>query len=362
MQKKSTILILGKLPPPYMGPAIATKILLDSSLKNDFNVVHLNTKINESVADMGKWNFSKMFASISLYLNYRKILRSKNVNLVLIPISQTTLGFIKDAPFMWIAKLYGTKNIIQLRGSNFKNWLDKSSSLTKLFVKASLKKANGVIVLGESLKYLFTPFFKNDNIHVIPNGENFSFPEKKSNDKINILYLANFLPSKGFKEFLEALNPISNPNVELIAAGSWDNKEYEDTCKKLINEQSIKITLLPPTSGIEKLSLFANADIFVFAPIGPEGHPWVVVEAMAAGLPIISADQGAIKESVINNENGYIIDPKNTKLFTEKLNALIESDTLRKEMSKRSHDFYMQKFTREIMVEQYKKVFSYYCN
>ena len=49
MNNKPTVCIFGKLPPPYMGPAIATQILLQSGLKNNFNLVHIDTKILSAV-------------------------------------------------------------------------------------------------------------------------------------------------------------------------------------------------------------------------------------------------------------------------------------------------------------------------
>jgi hypothetical protein len=53
MSKKAKILILGKLPPPIIGPAIATNIILNSTLKEEFKLVHLDTRMNTDVATMG---------------------------------------------------------------------------------------------------------------------------------------------------------------------------------------------------------------------------------------------------------------------------------------------------------------------
>ena len=63
-------------------------------------------------------------------------------------------------------------------------------------------------------------------------------------DKIKLLYLANFLKSKGFKEILEALTLLNKrgiTNWELEAAGNWYDANYENSCKKLINENSLDV-------------------------------------------------------------------------------------------------------------------------
>ena len=120
-----TVIILGKLPPPFMGPSIATEILLKSDLKNRFNLVHLDTKININLASFGKWNFWKVIKNISVYIKMIILLAKHKPDLVLIPISQTTTGFIKDSFFILFAAFFRKKIVIQLRGSNINNWLSK---------------------------------------------------------------------------------------------------------------------------------------------------------------------------------------------------------------------------------------------
>ena len=102
---KIKILILGKLPPPYMGPAIATQIILNSSLKDHYDLLHLNTKANDSLNTIGKWSIGKLFRNFSLYLKMFWILVSERPALVLIPISQSTTGYIKDFFFISIERL-----------------------------------------------------------------------------------------------------------------------------------------------------------------------------------------------------------------------------------------------------------------
>ena len=76
-----------------------------------------------------------------------------------------------------------------------------------------------------------------------------------------------------------------------------------------------------------------------------EGHPWVIVEALAAGLPIISTDRGAIIESVIDGYNGYIVNPKRPKEIAEKIIKLTDDKDLRDQMSINSLNVYKEKFT-----------------
>jgi len=360
MNEKPIILILGKLPPPLMGPAIATQIILNSKLKEEFQLVHLDTRMNKEVATMGRWSFSKMIRSIAIYFEFISLVREHQPDVVLVPISQTTMGFLKDAPFIWLGKFLGKKVLIQLRGSNFKNWLNSAAGLVNRFVKITLKKCVGVIVLGNNLKHLFYDYFDEEQIYVVPNGANYQL-EKREEKELMLLYLANFLPTKSFDDVLKAtviLKEKGITNFKLKAAGAWDNESFKTTCLALIKKhQLINVELLPPQSGKEKMQLFADAAIFVFCPKMPEGHPWVIVEAMANGLPIIATDQGAIIESVKEGGNGFIVPPEQPAAIAEKLEQLLNDEELRKQMVTKSSEYYQSNFTEEKMVQNLAGVF-----
>ena len=49
---KPKVLILGKLPPPYIGPAVAAKIILNSKLKDSFKLIHLDTSDHRDISTL----------------------------------------------------------------------------------------------------------------------------------------------------------------------------------------------------------------------------------------------------------------------------------------------------------------------
>jgi len=308
---------------------------------------------------MGKWSFAKLFKSFELYRKYKAVIKKEQPELILVPISQTTMGFVKDAPFIRIGTKYA-KVVVQLRGSNFKNWLAASGSFTNSFVTKTLKKCAGVIVLGNNLTHLFEAYFTGEQIFVVPNGGDYELQTKKETE-LTILYLANFLPSKSFDDVLKALVILKEKgitNFKMNAAGAWDNETFKQKCLAIIADNQLdNVTLFKPQAGEAKMQLFANADVFVFCPKMPEGHPWVIVEAMANGLPVIATDQGAIIESVIDGENGFIVPAEQPLIIAEKLEQLINDSALRVQFSQQSKASYQTNFTEEKMVENLKGVF-----
>ena len=356
-------MILGKLPPPYMGPSIATAILLQSELKNRFELIHLDTKINTVLSSFGKWNFAKFNKNFSIYILMVKLLSKRKPDLVLIPISQTTTGFIKDSVFILLASLFRKKIIIQLRGSDLKNWLSKSSSLTRAYFKYCLKRTKGVIVLGNNLKYLFKDYYKDETIFVIPNGGNYAVKKSEhKSDEIKILYFSNLLESKGVEDVFKAIEILHKQNLSqkfsIDFVGAWYSASLQKSCMELVEKENLPVRVHLPKSGDEKFRFLSEAGIFVFPPRDPEGHPWAIVEAMAYGLPIISTNQGAIIESVIDSENGFIVEPRNPDKIAEKLKLLLENSQLREQMGSASRRLYLENFTEEKMADKYTFVFN----
>lgn len=358
------VIIVGKLPPPFIGPAIATKIILDSSLKENFEIIHLNTTVNKSVDAFGKSGLKKIWKNITIYLTLIQLFRKNKIDLIQVPISQTTLGFIKDSIFILIASIFSVKVLIQLRGGNFKNWLNTSSILTNKYVGFCLAKTHGVIVLGQNLRHLFEDYFPAENIFVVPNGCNINISKEinaSSKAGINLLYFSNLLESKGIIEILEAVNLLNKKDVtqfHLNAVGAWYDPVFKTTCFDFIKKNNLPVTFHTPKSGKEKWDFFVGADIFVFTPNQPEGHPWAIIEALAAKLPVISTDQGAIIESVIDNKNGFIVDNGSPKQIAIQLEKLIFDDSLRVDMARQSYLYYQKNFTEKNMVENMTKSYN----
>lgn len=358
---KPKVLLLGKLPPPHFGPAIATKILLNSGLTEHFQLIHVSTKINNSVANMGGMSIDKPFKLLACYLRLIWAILRHRPKLVVIPISQTRGGFAKDAPFISLSWLFGKKVLLQLRGSDFKNWMDREKPSIKKWVEKQLRRSFGMVVLGENLRYLFEPYYPKERIYVVPNGGDYEFPEQvKTDDKVQLLYLSNLLETKGAFELLQGLHQIDDlrDRFSCKLIGAWGTPAFEEKCRNYIKDHNVPVEVHPPIGGAPKMQEFANADVFVFPPNAPEGHPWAIVEAMAAGLPIVSTNQGAIVESVVDGHNGYIVASQAPEEIAQALRTLILDTEKRNEMARNSRHRYEEKFTEARMVENYTGVFN----
>lgn len=358
--EKPEIIFLGKLPPPYIGPAMACKMILDSDLKNQFHLIHLDTSDHRDINTLGKIDWGNIREALSQYYRMIKLLAKHRNAMVYLPAGQSTIGYTRDAIFIIMAKLAGRKVISHLRGGNFMNWYGKAPGWTKWLVRKVHPKVDAQIVLGNNLRSLFNWLIPDEKIHVIPNGGNFTIPAvERNNDKIRILYLANFAGYKGILDVLYASRYLAdlNDRLEFYFAGSWRDEATKTAFLKYKDEHpELNITVAGPVSGADKFRQLALADIFVF-PSTNEGHPWVIVEAMSAALPIISTNVAAIPESVIDGYNGYLVPVNDPQSIAGKIRMLVQDDELRNTMGKASLDHYHNGFTHEIMIERLGNVF-----
>ena len=355
---KPKVLLLGKLPPPYMGPAIATQILLNSALSKHYDLVHLDTNVHKNLTTLGGWSLKKVGQNLQIYFRFASMARKEKPDVILIPISQTTLGFLKDAVFIFLGALLGRRVMVQLRGSDIKNWLAHSSWFTNVLVSKALGAADGVIVLGNKLRHLFGDFFPEERIFVVPNGANYpdihagSSPNPK---ELKLLYLANLMPTKGIEDVLLAMKELKKrgvAGVTLDVVGNWINDDIRRSCLHTVRTHGLPVRFHGPATGKKKFRFLSEADLFVFVPRAPEGHPWVIVEALAAGLPLISTDQGAITESVINGVNGYIVPTHSPRRIADKISMLKEQPSLLSDFGHASRAHYLNNFTEEKMVDR----------
>ncbi|OGF68283.1 MAG: hypothetical protein A2Y62_02935 [Candidatus Fischerbacteria bacterium RBG_13_37_8] len=353
---KPKVLLLGPLPPPYMGPSIATEIILKSDLNKYYTIYHINTTTHEKLSTLGEITADIIKKNVRLYFKMIFLITKIRPDLIVIPISQTVNGFIKDSIYILISRLFLRNTLLHLRGSNFKNLQCSSSCLMQIYTSKIIRSTQGIIVLGKKLRYIFANYFSDDQIFIVPNGANYAFkPRKVRNSKLNLIYLGNLQPSKGIEDVIKSIAVLKlyygNMNFELNVAGSWLDKVTKDKCIKLCIEKELPVIFHQQVIGYEKIAFLTSADIFIFPPREPEGHPWVIIEAMAAGLPIISTDQGAITESVIDGINGFIVAKKNPEQIAEKIRFLVENPELRITMGKESRRLYEENFTEEKMVE-----------
>ena len=362
---KLNILFIGALPPPHIGPTLATEIILASSLTERHHLVHLDTSDHRPMTTLSAIDLTNIVVAVKSYLRMIGHMLRGNIDVVYVPISQTTIGYLKDSVYILIAKVFRKKVVTHLRGGNFRNWLGGASFLTRYYVRVVHRLVDTQIVLGENLRVLFKDILPDSRICVVPNGRDFPYTVKRvQSSVVRYLFLSNVRKEKGVMDFLKAgvMLASKRSDVQFIVAGAMGARSAEtvgiEISDLLKQHPNLPVQFVGKVDEHTKQGVLSNADVFVFPSYYQmEGHPWVIVEAMAASLPIVSCDQGCIIESVIDGDNGFIVPKHDPGSLMEAMLRFADDSDIRKRMGDRSRIIYEEQFTESVMVHRLNRAF-----
>jgi glycosyltransferase involved in cell wall biosynthesis len=209
-----------------------------------------------------------------------------------------------------------------------------------------------VLVLARMWQSFCSEVCSNPNIRILYNG---ALPEKFSGkidhgSAINISFMGRLGERKGTYDLLTAFERLSpeNPRVRLVLGGDGDVDRVRELVRK--NGLESKVDVLGWVSGEEKINVFRKADVYVL-PSYNEGLPGSVLEAMAAGVAIVSTTVGGIPELVDENRNGYLITPGDTETLYTRLSALSRDEELRTRMGRESTKKIAEQFSITVIVQ-----------
>lgn len=360
---KLKILIIGPIPPPVHGVSIFTKNIIDKILSDKIRIVYINTSDKRDISHVEIIDLIDLYIVFRYLIKYLFYLIIYRPQLVYFPISQLKTGFLRDSFFILPIYLFKTKIVIHLHGSNIANLFLSSKRIFKLYISFILKRVNLAIVLGNKLKNVFGELISDNKIKVIPNGINFHLkPDfSKNQEIIRIIYLGTLDKRKGVGEVIRAIPFVldKKEKVKFIFAGEWYKDDFYKEMKEFIKNKNIsnKIEFVGNILDNEKEKLLISSDIFVFVPNQKEGQPLVILEAMAAGLPVITCKTGAIEETVIEGETGLFVKPGNSEEIAKNIIYLVENNDERKRMSKNARKRYEENYSNEIFIENMINVF-----
>ena len=167
------------------------------------------------------------------------------------------------------------------------------------------------------------------------------------NEKYVILSVGNMIYRKGFDLLLKAALSV-NKNIGFYIVGDTPTEDYLEFCNKndLRNVHFVKFK-----QKKELHSYFRASDIFVL-PTREDIWGLVIVEAMSAGLPIITTDRCiAGLELIENGKNGYIYPVNDINLLSQYINKLCENEDLRRnfaiESLKKSQDISIEEMAKK---------------
>lgn len=346
------ILVIGPVPPPIHGESVAINSIIQSvDIKCKYNIDILDTN-RKNVKKAGKFSVRKIFNDIFLIVNLFRILLFSKVDIMYLSISQTRLGLIRDLIMLVLGNRFCQKTITHLHGNNLGYVLDNLSNREFKFAKRVLGNVDVGIVLEKSLVSNYRGLVKC--VEIVPNGidEDFIKEEDKTiyqkDDCFKIVYLSNLMREKGYTELIRAVMDLIKEGYKLRMdlAGGIHNQEEFNEIWRCIEENNLGsfITYKGIVTGQEKKELLLKSHVMILpSNYLIEGQPISIIEGMAAGLPIISTNRGAIPDLV--EDNGIIIEQGNIESIKQSILKLMNDKDLLDRYASNSKSRFQKKYT-----------------
>jgi len=349
------ILAVGFVPPPYNGISTATTYVNQLPYVSSYQVTLLDIGDRRGLNNVGKLDWRNCTLAIQHMLSFIFLLLKERPDIAYIPLAQNAMGFLRDCGFLVPAKLFRRKVVVHLHGGYFKKFYESASPIMRWIIRWTLRDVKSAVVLGYCLSDMFSGILPATRIRVVPNGVDPSLfkavvqQPRNGNEVANVVYLGTICEAKGVVDLIKAVALVKErvPSLQCTLAGETIEAE-EQLMAKTITTCGVQqfVDRCGVVTGAAKANLLTGASVFVFpTKYIYEGHPFVILEAMAAGLPVITTKQGATEEIVIDGVTGFIVPQGDPRALSEKITLLLSDHALRRRMGSAGQERFQREFT-----------------
>ena len=338
-QPPHKILVVGPLPPPLSGTSVSFKTFCEEA-KDRPETLSLDI-INSSPPHLGQTRLFTIAhlrtASGILWHFCRRIRQSEKVLIFTNHQLMLALGPL----CLLIAKVAGKPCFIRPFGGSLDLYYEQLPPILRWFFRHFIRHIDGVIVQTEFLYNHFASWL-GDRVHIVPGYRHLSVDEAKRvparsspNSQLRLVYVGHIREEKGVLVMLESLRDLTTREQESIHCDVF-GPVYDEISTRFQHDisQTPCATyqgVLDPDDVIPRLRQY---DALVFPSYYQgEGHPGVLIEAMMAGLPVITTAFRSIPEVVQDRVNGLLVPPQARQELTNAIRLLHEDRQLLADMA-----------------------------
>ena len=308
-------------------------------LSQHVNLLYMPTVRRRPPKKSGKISLRNVALAISQYGRFLGSLYRFHPHVIHVHTSQG-IAWLKDTFYVLVAKVCRCRIVIQVHAADFDELYGMKSRLVQHYTRWVMGLSDAIIAVSSEWKRRLAQIAPDNKIVAFRNCISVdAIPPHVSTDGPNALFLGSVGPRKGAFDLLEAMGRLKPRRCPLqVWIAGYEEREG-DLIRARARHEELQLgesyQLVGTVRGAEKAELLSKASFFVL-PSYDEGLPMAVLEAMAAGLPIIATPVGGIPEVVRDNYNGFLITPGDVDTLAEKLNTLANDRHLRDIMGTRS--------------------------
>lgn len=351
-KERKRLLIVGQTPPPWHGQAVATKMLVDHDWPN-WETDSVRMAYSEGIDEVGKFHWSKIGHLFSLTWEVRRKLKESPGTVMLYPpASASWLPFLRDVYFLMRTRPFARGTAFIFHASGLPAFVQKSRVRSWL-AKFAYHGADISLEVAQEKVTAKEVFEARESLWCPCAAEVPEFSRRPSHGKgpFIALFVGSLMEGKGIMEILRTAKLMKERGMDRMCfaiVGKWSDDEFRRECESFVDDHELKewVDFRGQLTGEAKWDAFRSSDVFFFpSHYSSEASPIVLMEALGAGLPVVSTRWAGIPALVGDCEVVTLCDIRSPDQYAEALGRHLESpedSTNREEMA---IDYFRKRFT-----------------
>ena len=317
--KRITVLLCGPHRDAVSGVTTHVNLLMGSALAEDFDLLHFQVG-SEGRREGALGRLARLV--LSPFALFATILFHQ-VDVVHLNTSLNPRAYWRDLAYLLVAKLLRARVLYQVHGGALPQSFFRDRPLLTRFLRWTLQLPELVVVLASVELAAYRQFVPRQAVLKVPNGidcrpfARVPTVRSRSDYPLRLVYIGRLAREKGLYELLQALRLALHVGVDARLTVAGDGPEAE-ALKRHASGLGIasRVSFAGPVFGEQKVRLLGTADVAAL-PSYAEGLPYALLEAMAAGIPVLATPVGAIPDVATDGMHGYLVRPRDTTAIAE---------------------------------------------
>ena len=237
-------------------------------------------------------------------------------------------SFYRKSVYVLLTRLFRRPVLLHMHGGHFFEFYENECGpLRKAYVRRILRSTRCIVMLSERHRRRMAEIVPSTRLEVLPNASREIAVTPGIREPQHVVFLGRIDPKKGIEDLLRATATLAPrfPALTLTIAGSGDLEWVRDVAREA--DVADRVETPGWVSGADKDRLLSRAGIFVL-PSYFEAQPVSVIEAMAAGLPVVATSVGAVPEMMEDGRQGLLVEAGDVQALTEALGRLCADPAL----------------------------------
>ena len=236
--------------------------------------------------------------------------------------SASRASFWRKALFMSLARAAGWPVVFHLHGGGFARFFDQSSPLAQRAIRFFLDRSDAIVVVSERWAGWMRSVTANPRVVCISNPVALPRAIPVAREPGRLVFAGRCEEAKGIYDLFAAVSALRPefPRLRVECAGDGDLARMRRRAQAA--GIGSRVTMHGWLAPAERDRLLASAAIFVL-PSHVEGLPVSLLEAMAAGCPVIATSVGGIPDLVRHGENGLVVPARSPAALADALRTLL---------------------------------------